>query len=269
MKDLSNENIIHIKKEGIEYIQFKKLLEYKNIIHCFTLKPMDFASNDTYEEKKESVSNNFEILSKELNFDINNIYRPRQTHTNVVDIVEDGYEGIFNDRYNNVDGLTTNKKNKVLILGFADCTPLFFYDPVKNVIANTHSGWKGTLQEISVRTIEKMQQEYKCKPENIICCIGPHIRKCHFEVEKDIKDTFFEKFKHLKNINDIITFDDKKQKYFIDTLEINKQILIKIGLKEENIIDSKICTVCHSNICHSYRAEKDTSGRAISIIEIK
>ena len=52
MKDLSNENIIHIKRDKLEYIQFKKLLEYKNIKHCFTLKPLDFAGNSNYEEKK-------------------------------------------------------------------------------------------------------------------------------------------------------------------------------------------------------------------------
>ena len=32
MKDLSNENIIHVNKNGIQYIQFRKLLEYKDII---------------------------------------------------------------------------------------------------------------------------------------------------------------------------------------------------------------------------------------------
>ena len=36
--DLSNENIIHIKKEGMEYLQFRKLLEYeKDIKHLYTL----------------------------------------------------------------------------------------------------------------------------------------------------------------------------------------------------------------------------------------
>ena len=55
MKDLSNKDIIHIKKDGLEYIQFRKLLEYKDIKHCFTLKPLDFASNATYEEKKKEV----------------------------------------------------------------------------------------------------------------------------------------------------------------------------------------------------------------------
>ena len=33
MKDLSNENIIHVKKNGIEYLQFKKLLKYSDVIN--------------------------------------------------------------------------------------------------------------------------------------------------------------------------------------------------------------------------------------------
>ena len=36
--DLSNENIIHIKKGEQEFIQFKKLLEYSDIIsHCYSI----------------------------------------------------------------------------------------------------------------------------------------------------------------------------------------------------------------------------------------
>lgn len=268
MKDLSNENITHVKKDGLEYIQFKKLLEYKNVKHCFTLKPLDFASNETYEEKKEEVEKNFDILSKEFEFDVKNICRPKQTHTDRVERVEDGDEGIYNSKFDNVDGFVTDKKNKVLMLGFADCTPLLFYDPIKNVIANTHSGWKGTLQTIGLRTVEKMKKEYDCKPEDIICCIGPHIRKCHFEVEKDVKDLFYNKFKDLEGIDEIIRHNEGNNKYYIDTAKINKQTLLNVGLKEENIIDSNICTVCDSDICHSFRAEKELSGRAVTIIEL-
>lgn len=268
MKDLSNENVIHVKKDGLEYIQFKRLLEHENVKHCFTLKPLDFASNATYEEKKIEVEKNFDILSKEFEFDVKNICRPRQTHTDRVEKVEDGEEGIYNPKFNNVDGFTTDKKNKVLMLGFADCTPLLFYNPVKNVIANTHSGWKGTLQTIGLKTVEKMQKEYDCKPEDIICCIGPHIRKCHFEVDEDVKDLFYNKFKDLEGINEIIRHNKENNKYYIDTAQINKQTLLNAGLKEENIIDSNICTVCNSDICHSFRAEKELSGRAVTIIEL-
>ena len=176
------------------------------------------------------------------------------------------YRGV--KKFDNVDGFVTDKKNKVLMLGFADCTPLLFYDPTKKVIANTHSGWKGTLQTIGLRTVEKMQKEYDCKPEDIICCIGPHIRKCHFEVDKNVRDLFYNKFKDLKGIEEIIGHNEENNKYYIDTARINKQTLLNAGLKEENIIDSNICTVCHSDICHSFRAEKELSGRAVTMIEL-
>lgn len=269
MHDLSNKDIIHIKKDGLQYIQFKRLLEYKNIEHCFTLKPLDLASNATYEEKRLELEENLSVLSKEFGFNIENICRPKQTHTDRVEKVEDGDEGIYIQKFDDVDGFVTNKKNKVLMLSFADCTPLLFYDPVKNVIGNTHSGWKGTLQTIGVRTVEKMISEYDCKVEDIICCIGPHIRKCHFEVDKDVRDLFYNKFKDLEGIEDIISYNEEKNKYYIDTAEINKQILLNIGLKEENITDSNICTVCNSDVCHSYRTEKELSGRAVTIIYLK
>ena len=269
MKDLSNENIIHVKKDGLEYIQFKRLLEYKNIEHCFTLKPLDFAANATYEEKKEEVEENFKVLSKKFGFDVENICRPKQTHTDKVEIIEDGDEGIHVKKFDDVDGFVTDKKDKVLMLGFADCTPLLFYDPIKEVIANTHSGWKGTLGTIGVRTIEKMMSEYECKPEDIVCLIGPHIRKCHFEVDEDVRDLFYKKFKNLEGIEEIIEYDEENNKYYIDTARINKQTLLNIGLREENIVDSHICTVCNSDICHSFRAEKESSGRSVTIIYLK
>ena len=38
MKDLSNENVIHVKKNGVEYLQFRKLLEYSDIIkHAYAI----------------------------------------------------------------------------------------------------------------------------------------------------------------------------------------------------------------------------------------
>ncbi len=269
MKDLSNENIIHIKNDELEYIQFRKLLEYKNVEHCFTLKPLEFAGNASYEEKKQEVEKGLKLLSEEFNFYIGNICRPKQTHTDKVEKVEDGDEGIYVQKFDNVDGFVTDNKNKVLMLSFADCTPLLFYDPIKNVIANTHSGWKGTLQTIGVKTVQKMMSAYECQPRDIICCIGPHIRKCHFEVDEEVKDLFYNKFKDLKGIEEIISYNNETNKYHIDTARINKQTLLNIGLKEENIIDSNICTVCNSDVCHSFRAEKDLSGRAVTIIYLK
>ena len=145
-----------------------------------------------------------------------------------------------------------------------------FFDPVNKVIANVHSGWRGTIQRISVKTVQKMVNKFNCKPENIICCICPSIRKCHFEVENDVKEIFEKEFKDLKieQNNDIMEKQKDKEKWNIDTVLINKILLKQEGLKQENIIDSGICSVCNSDLIHSYRVEKQGYGLATALIKI-
>ncbi len=111
-----------------------------------------------------------------------------------------------------------------------------------------------------------MKEKYNCDPKDIICVIGPTIRKCHFEVKQDVRDIFYKEFNYMKNINDIIKFNEKTKSYFIDTVEINKNLLREEGILEENIVDSKVCTVCNSNIIHSYRKEGEKAGRNTAII---
>ena len=87
-----------------------------------------------------------------------------------------------------------------------------------------------------------------------------------------MKDLFYNKYKNLKNIDEIIKLGDKKenkQKYYIDTVKINIELLKNIGLKEKNIIDSNICTMCHSKEFHSYRADGKSFGVNGAIIAIK
>ena len=258
------ENIVYQNKDGIEYIQFKKLLEYPEITHCYTMK-----SNNQL---------NFQIRDRDFfNQSCNKIYkclelknplvvRPYQTHTDNVKVVRKI------EKLEDTDGIITNKKEIALITTSADCISLLLYDPVKKAIGSIHSGWKGTLKGIIVKAIEKMKNEYKSNPEDIICCICPSIRQCCFEVDEDVKDLFYNKYKDLKNIDEIIKLGDKKedkQKYYIDTVKINIELLKNIGLKEENIIDSNICTMCHSKEFHSYRADGKDFGVNGAIIAIK
>ena len=113
-----------------------------------------------------------------------------------------------------------------------------------------------------------MIKEFECNPKDIICCICPSIRKCHFEVEKDVKDMFENEFKDLENINNIIEEKIPNAKWNIDTVLINEMILEKQGLKKENIIDSGICSVCNSDLIHSYRVEKKGYGLNTALISL-
>ena len=94
-----------------------------------------------------------------------------QTHTNNVRIVSDKDRGtgIFKEPFTDVDGLITNTPGVALVTQYADCTPLLFFDPVKKVIATSHSGWRGTVKEIGKITVEKMQKECEKFPDAVVC----------------------------------------------------------------------------------------------------
>lgn len=265
--NLSNENVIHIYDGQIEYLQFRRLLEYSDKVkHAYALKPLDFGNNANMEERRNEVLNNYKKICKSLDLEEKNVYRPYQTHTSCVKKIDNEMPGIFTKDFQDVDGLITDKKEKILSLSFADCTPLYFYDPVKNVIGNIHSGWQGTYKEIAREAVRRLKEEYGCNPKDLICCIGPYIRKCSFEVDEDVKDMFFEKFRNTGKIDEIIIKSENNFKYYIDTGLINKVILKEEGLDEKNIIDSKACTVCNNNKLYSYRIEKEKSGRNSSLI---
>lgn len=256
-EDLSNENVIHVKKQDAQYIQFRKLLEYKDKInHCYTMK----TSNNDY---KEDDGQNYKKLCEYLNFDYKKIKRiENQIHSNFVEKVDD-----VNKVYTNIDGLISDRPGVSLWLRYADCTPIYLYDTKKNIIGNIHSGWKGTVQKIAKVSVEKMIKEYGSNPEDIICAFGPNIAKCHFKVDEDVKNIFEETFSYMnnKNIISIGEVEEGKQKYYIDTNLINRNLLKEVGVKDENIIESKICTVCNHDKFYSYRKDKEARRNAAII----
>lgn len=278
--DLSNENVIHIKKDGIEYLQFRKLLEYKDIInHAYSLgidknyRTARANKQKLEEHTYEKAIQDYKSLCYAIDSKVEHLVKTNQEHTDEVKRVKEKInkeEPDFNlNQYSKTDGLITNQKNIMLSTTNADCILLLFFDPIKKVIANTHSGWRGTLQRISVKTVEKMKREFDCDPKDIICCICPSIRKCHFEVEKEVKTEFEKEFKDIREIEEIIEETIPNYKWHIDTVKINQIILEKEGLKSENIIDSGICSVCHADKIHSYRVEKQGYGLNTALIELK
>lgn len=263
MFEFSNEDIIYVKGKEIEYIKFK-ILEKYNVKNCYTLKGenIDFSFNSEFEKASYSkISNELGICEK-------NLVKPIQTHTDIIKCIDRVYNS---EELKDVDGLITDKKDIALTSKNADCILFLFYDPVKKVIANVHSGWKGTFKKIAEKTVVKMINYYKCNPEDIICCICPSIRKCHFEVDESVKTLCEEIFGFTNRTNEFIKkgdIKDSKQKFFIDTVLINKILLYNIGLNEKNIIDSNICSVCSCEKINSYRIEGENFRRATAIISL-
>lgn len=272
--DLSNDIVLDIKEENQEFLQFKKLLKYSDIVsHCYSLGTdknyRTFRANKQHlpENEFKRNMNNYKTLCDANNLNYKNIVKASQAHTDNILNIDSVNSNEIIDINIKSDGLITEKKEIVLATTNADCILLLMFDPIKKVIANVHSGWRGTIQEISVKTIKKMIKCYGCNPKDIIVCICPSIRKCHFEVDKNVYELFYKQFGKLENTDKFIT--KKGEKWYIDTVLINKIILKNIGILEENIEDCGICSVCNKDKVHSYRAEGANYGLATALIMLK
>ncbi|MBR6034335.1 MAG: peptidoglycan editing factor PgeF [Clostridia bacterium] len=259
--DLTNNVIIHTKKDGIEYLQFRKLLEY-GLVNCYTTRINDFDLDGRLD--KRDTEYNYKRLCESLGIERSSIVRPNQTHSDNIQCINEVI------KLSDVDGILTATPGINLALSFADCTPILIYDPVHKVIGNIHSGWKGTAKKIGPKAVKRMQKEYGSRPEDLIVCIGPGIRECHFEVQDDVREIYEKEFSYLGVNSEAIKKEEGKEgKYMIDTTLINKLILEEQGVKAANIYDCGICTVCASSVLHSYRADKEKSGRNVAILGIK
>lgn len=261
-------------KNGVTYITFPKLEKTGLVRHIFSTKiggvspypygPMNMSFNN---DKKENVIKNYELLCDCVGIDTSHLVLSKQTHTNNVMVVDKGHRGTGYTKpsFEDIDGLITNQSGVALVTQYADCTPLIFCDPIKKVIATSHSGWRGTVQEIGKVTVLKMQEEFGCNPSDIIACIGPCISKCCYEVDTPVYEAF-QKLKYL-DLDKIFT-DKGGGKYWLNMIEANKQILLNAGIKEENMDISDLCTNCNSDMLHSHRATNGQRGTIGVIIEL-
>ena len=222
----------------------------------------------------EKSHDNFLALGEQLGIRPEDMVKSKQTHTDIVKIItrQNGGDGILRPLDENApyDGLITNEKNLLLCTVEADCVPVYFYDPVKEVIAMVHSGWKGTVKKISEVTIQKMKSAFGCQPSDMLVAIGPHICKDCYEVGVDLLQEFSQSFGPLEAEK---FFTPKNQeKYLLNLEEAVRFTLQKNGVPAENIFSAGVCTL-HSQIegysfC-SYRRTKSKTERMLTAIMMK
>ena len=216
-----------------------------------------------------TVMQNYNILFNDLGLNPKNAVLSHQTHTKNIKIVKENDlgKGIVKNRdYNDVDGLITNLPGVALVTQYADCVPLVFYDRVKKVVATSHAGWRGTVQEIGKETVLKMAAEFGSNPADVLVGIGPSIGNCCYEVD----DPVYNEFKKLSylNLNEIFT-KKPNGKYMLNLWVANRRILENAGINPQNICVTDLCTCCNSHIFHSHRATGGNRGNGAAIIALK
>ena len=155
------------------------------------------------------------------------------------------------------DAAITDMKGVFLVIQVADCQSVMLYDPYKKVIANIHSGWRGSVLDIIGKCVDKMVLEFSCRPENLLAGISPSLGPCCSE------------FIHYKEeLPEHLWKYKQKDKDFFDFWAVSQDQIMEKGIKKENIRNMEICTKCRTDLFYSFRGEK-TRGRfacAISMI---
>ncbi|EKQ53735.1 MULTISPECIES: peptidoglycan editing factor PgeF [unclassified Clostridium] len=158
------------------------------------------------------------------------------------------------------DALITNEKNTIIGVFTADCVPIILIDEKNEVIAAIHSGWRGTYESITLKTIERMKNEFNINAADIKAYIGPHIRKCCYEISEELKLKFLEKKNKICKEELFNGSNLNLEACIIDDLK-------SAGVQDENINSINLCTYCSNDIkLHSYRKSNGSYGRMFSFI---
>jgi hypothetical protein len=155
------------------------------------------------------------------------------------------------------DSLITSEPDVYLMMRFADCTPLLFYEPRRSAVGLAHAGWRGTVQNIAAATVKAMVKQFGCQAHHLIAVIGPAIGPCCYEVGPEVMAAAEEAFSEAKSL--FTRRNGRADHAYFNLWEANRRQLAAAGVKQ--IIQSELCTACRTNEFFSHRAEHGRTGR--------
>lgn len=265
------------ESEGVYYLTFRNL-EEAGVIHGFSTRlggvsKAHLASmNLSFQrgDKPEVVLENHRRFAKAVGYDERKLVFSNQVHTTKIHKVTeaDCGKGIVRESdIIGIDGLVTDVPGIPLITFYADCVPLFFYDPVKRVVALAHSGWRGTVARMGKVMVDYMVQEYGSQPEDIVCAIGPSICQSCYEISGDVAEEFRAEF--MAEQYEAMMQATGADKYHLDLWKANRFVLLEAGITEEHLAITDICTCCNPDVLFSHRASHGMRGNLGAVIMLK
>ena len=157
----------------------------------------------------------------------------------VVEVKEPGFAG-------EADALLTRRKGCALVVAVADCVPVALIG--EEVVGLVHSGWRGTLAEISHKAARAMDGETRAY-------IGPCIRGCCYEVSEELANEFAERFGPEVVSGRYLSLPDA----IVRTLQ-------EAGVGE--VHDLGLCTGCRPDLFYSHRKQGPKTGRNLAAVAL-
>jgi len=247
-----------LQAQNKEY-HFALGLTQKELVCAFTARASGNMSL-SYGESAGVIDNRRNFLNN-FNISLESLVCAKQTHSAKIKYVKLEHQGSgalsSASAIADTDAFITDRKNIPLAIFTADCPAVFIYDPGKPAIGLVHCGWRSSNENILKETLGLMQREFYSRMQDIRVSFGPAIRSCCYEVGQELEDFFPQ---------DLIK---RNRHYYLDLPGLNKKQALALGVKEENIFDCGICTVCQNNDFFSYRKEGKASGRMMSLAMLR
>lgn len=241
-----------------------------------------FNVNEYCGDAPEHVADNRLLLAGELGVPADHIIMPHQTHGVETRIVSGEFMGLPSNvrsmLLDGVDAVMTDVPGLCVGVSTADCIPVLLYDAEHHAVCAIHAGWRGTLARIVHKAVMEMGLAYKSDPKRLKAVVGPGISMKNFEVGDEVYAAFEEAAFDMASIseqqikrNSDATDPSKlfEKKWHINLPLANKQLLLHLGLQDENIHMTDVCTYDHADDYFSARRLGVESGRIYSGIVLR
>jgi polyphenol oxidase len=149
------------------------------------------------------------------------------------------------------DALLENTPGAVVAVKTADCIPILLIDEPHRAVAAVHAGWRGTAAGIVQRATDAMRQRFGTEAADLHAAIGPGIGECCYQVGPEVAAQF-----------------GRTGTVHLNLAEENRRQLQEAGVTPGRIYASNLCTQCLSDDFHSFRRDREASGRLFSFAGI-
>lgn len=254
--------------DGLRYYYFD-ILDSKELIQAiFTrrggVSPSPYATlnlGGSIGDSRENVIENRERIFRLIDRPVSSLFDVWQVHSREVICASEPRQ--LESPHKKADAIITNRSKITLLMRFADCVPIFLYDPVLRVVGIVHAGWQGTVKKIAAAAVEVMRREYGSIAGNILAGIGPSIGPDHYEIGIDVIHAVQRAF----HANASMVLVHRDSRVYFDLWQANRMILEESGV--EHIEVAGICTACHTEDWYSHRGESGRTGRFGAVIALQ
>ncbi len=242
----------------------------------------EFNINRYCGDDEESIRRNREALCHLLGVEDDRLLMPHQVHKTEIVVVDEALLRLPVEeralRLEGVDALMTDVAGVCIGVSTADCIPVLLYDKKLRAVCAIHAGWRGTVQRIVEKSVQRMAEVYGTQPCDIVAQIGPGIHLESFEVGDEVYDAFAQAGFDMEPISRKFPQHDGESpshstllpsKWHIDLPECNRLQMVKAGVAENKITVSPVCTFRQSDMFFSARRLGINSGRIFTGILLR